>query len=325
MALAQVAAVVGAPLVPHVRNEAENVLGAVSEMIEVARRSGAPLHLSHLKVIGNPVLVDPLLTLIDEAGHDIDLSFDQYPYGAGSTLLSALLPAWAQEGGPYQTLQRLRDRDERRAIRRAVEHGEAGWENLYRACGPERIVVATAASPRQGDVGKTLLAIGQERRKDPLEAALDLLEETALDVAMVDHYAAEDVVRTIFRHPAALVGSDGIFSAHPHPRLYGTAARVLGRYALRERLIPVEDAVARLTARAADRLRLGDRGRIVEGLRADLVLLDPAHYVDLASHEAPKQVPPGVIRVLVAGQTVWTEHGATGMCPGDVLRRPMEG
>lgn len=323
--LAEEAAPFGAPLVPHVRNEADGVLEAVSEMVEVARRSEAPLHLSHLKVVGNADLVEPLLELLERARADIDITFDQYPYGAGSTVLSALLPPWAQEGGASDTLARLGDSDQREAMQRDIERGLPGWENVYKACGAEGILVAHAADQRAEDVGKTLAEIGEERSRDPFVAAMDLLKETSLDATMIDHYATEEAVRTIFRHPLQLVGSDGIFGDRPHPRLYGTAPRALGRYALKEELISVEEAVARLTARAADRVGLTDRGRIREGLRADLVLLDPARFIDTATYDDPKRIPEGISRVFVAGRTVWADGVPTGVLPGDVLREPLPG
>ena len=323
--LAEEAAPFGAPLVPHVRNEADGVLEAVGEMVEVARRSGTPLHLSHLKVVGNADLVEPLLELLDRARVDIDITFDQYPYGAGSTVLSALLPQWAQEGGPSDTLTRLEDPDLREAMQRDIEGGLPGWENVYKACGAEGIVVAHAANDRAEDVGKTLAEIGEQRGCDPFVVAMDLLRETGLDVTMIDHYATEETVRTIFQHPLHLVGSDGIFGDRPHPRLYGTAARVLGRYALKDRLISVEEAVTRLTARAADRIGLTDRGRIREGLRADLVLLDPARFIDTATYDDPKRIPEGISRVFVVGRTVWAEGAPTGVLPGNVLREPLPG
>ena len=321
--LAEEAAPFNAPLVPHVRNEADGVLEAIGEMVEVARRSGAPLHLSHLKVVGNPDLVEPLLELLERA--DVDITFDQYPYGAGSTVLSSVLPPWAQEGGPSDTLARLADQEKREAMQRDIEQGLPGWENVYKACGAERIVVTHAAGQGAEVIGKTLAEIGEERGCDPFAAAMDLLEETGLDVTMIDHYATEETVRTIFRHPLHLVGSDGIFGDRPHPRLYGTAARVLGRYALKERLIPVEEAVARLTARAADRIGLADRGRIREGLRADMVLLDPARFIDTATYDDPKRIPEGISLVFVAGRTVWADGASSGALPGDVIREPLSG
>jgi len=323
VACAEEAASFGAPLVPHVRNEGDNVLEAVGEMIEVARRSGASLHLSHLKVIGRADLVDPLLELIDRSSVDLDLSFDQYPYGAGSTLLSALLPPWAQEGGARGILARLTASHERTAIACDMRRGISGWENLYAACGPERIAIANAASSRDEAIGQTLAELGEALGIDPLNAALDLLVDTRLNATMVDHYATEATVRTIFSHPLALVGSDGIFGSHPHPRLYGTAARVLGRYALRDGLIAVEDAVARLTARAAERLGLRDRGRIAKGLRADLVLIDSKLFIDTATFAEPVSPPLGLCRVVVGGRTAWLNGEPQDARGGEVVREAL--
>src|ERR671911_544501 len=146
---------------------------------------------------------------------------------------------------------------------------------------------------------------------------------TCSSTAISGSDCTEETVRTIFRHPLHLVGSDGIFGVRPHPRLYGTVARVLGRYALKERLIPVEEAVAWLTTRAADRIGLTDRGRIRKGLRADVVLLDPERFIDTATYDDPKQVPTGVERVIVAGRTVWAGTGHTGELPGGIVREPL--
>ena len=320
--LAREAAPYGAPLAVHVRNEGAEVLTAVGEMIRVARESGAPLHLSHLKAIGRPELIEPLLKLIDEAGRDIDISFDQYPYTAGSTQLMALLPPWAQAGDADAVLARLGDPEQRRAIARDLHQGLPGWENSFASCGPEVIFVANAAEARAADIGKTLAIIAGERGVAASEALFDLLADTALDATMVHHYTDEASVREIFKHPRQLIGSDGIFGERPHPRLYGTAARALGRYALRERLLPAHEVVARLSARAADRLELGDRGRIREGLRADAVLLDPASYLDTASYDQPKQVPAGVAKVFVGGKVSWSDGAHTGTLAGGVVRTP---
>jgi N-acyl-D-amino-acid deacylase len=320
IALASEAARVAAPIAVHVRNEAAGVLDSVGEMVTVARRSGAALHISHLKAIGDPKLIGPLLDLIDEASSDADVTFDQYPYGAGTTTLATILPPWVLAGGPEAMVGRLRDEAEREPIVRDIRSGIPGWENPYGTEGPDAFVVAQAGPPREADTGKTLAQIGDERGVDPLDGALDLLAETGAAVTSIDHYATEESVRQIFRHRLALVGSDGIFSARPHPRLYGTAARVLGRYALRERLIPVEDAVARLTARAADRVSLHDRGRVRRGLRADLVLLDPSRFVDTGTYEDPARVPDGVQFVFVAGNVAWRSGRPVEPSGGGVLR-----
>jgi N-acyl-D-amino-acid deacylase len=303
VAVAEIAAEFGAPIVPHVRNEGRGILEAVGEMIEVSRRSGAPLHLSHLKSLADESLIEPLLALVEDAG----ATFDQYPYGAGSTLLASLLPAWAQEGGADATLARARDPELRARIAHDVEHGLPGWENQLGELGPERIVVG----------GRTIAELGG----DPVDTVLDLLVETELSAQMIIHYASDEAVHTIAAHRLQLVGSDGIFGEHPHPRLYGTAPRFLGRFALREGVLPVDEAVTRLTARAADRLGLSDRGRIAVGQRADLALLDPERYVDDATYEDPKRSPDGVLGVWVAGERVVEDGRVTGARPGGVLRR----
>jgi N-acyl-D-amino-acid deacylase len=323
IALSTEAARVGAPLVPHTRNEADGVLEAIGEMIEVARRSGAPLHLSHLKVIGNPELIDPLLALIDKARTSLDVTFDQYPYFAGSTTMASLLPAWAQVGGAEATLARLHDADARGRIARDVASGLPGWENIFRICGPERIWVAQAAAPRDDTAGRTLAELSEELRTDPLTVALDLMRDAALDVTMIDGYADEEAVRHILVHPAMVLGSDGIFGTRPHPRVYGATARVVGRYALREGVLPLEEMVARVTSRTAARFGLADRGRIATGLRADLVLLDPARYVDTATYDDPCRHPDGVELVVVGGRPAWRDGAATDARAGQVVTEPL--
>src|SRR5207247_8086309 len=143
--------------------------------VEVSRRSGPPLHLSHLKVVGNRELVGPLLDLVETAAADVDLTFDQYPYGAGTSMLAQILPPWAQEGGSAAILGRLGDATERRAIAHDVAWGLPGWENLYGNLGPDSFVIARAGPPRESDTGMTLARLGAGRGADPLGPALDLL------------------------------------------------------------------------------------------------------------------------------------------------------
>jgi N-acyl-D-amino-acid deacylase len=192
---------------------------------------------------------------------------------------------------------------------RDVAEGLPGWENLLGTLGPDRITV-----------GGTPLADLAEGRS-PVDTVCDQLVESELAVPMVLHYATDEAVRRIAGHRLQLVGSDGIFGEHPHPRLYGTAPRFLGRFAIREGLIPPEEAVARLTARAAYRLGLTDRGRIEPGKRADLVLLDTDRYVDEATYDDPKRSPEGVLGVWIAGEAVVRDGGTTtGARPGSVVR-----
>jgi len=303
VAVAEVAAEFDKPIVPHVRNEGDGLLEAIDEMLEVSRRSGASLHLSHLKSFADEALIEPLLEKIEDAG---GVTFDQYPYGAGCTLLASLLPAWAQEGGAAATLARLRDPDAVARIAHDVEHGLEGWENLLATAGPDKILVEGVSIADRGG--------------GAVDAVAGLLLESELGAQMVMHYAGEEAVRKIARHPLMLLGSDGIFGKHPHPRIAGSAARFLGRYAIREGLVTPEEAIARLTARAADRFGLGDRGRIEEGKRADLVLLDPADYVDRATYDEPLLLAGGVVGVWVAGERAWADGAPTGARAGGIVR-----
>src|SRR5699024_2193789 len=302
-------------LVPHVRNEAAGVIDSIGEFVRVAERTGAPLHVSHVKLVGVPHLLADLIDLLSSAQERIRLTFDQYPYGAGSPLLSALLPGYAFDGGPTATLERVRDQQERERMARDMHQGLPNWENLFAACGPDNVVITQAPAPRDGEVSKTLAQISAETGTDPAFVVMDLLSDTELDACMIDHYATEQVVREIFTSSGALVGSDGVFNPHPHPRLYGTAARVLGRYALREKLITVPEAVRRLSTGPAALLGLQDRGEIAVGKRADLVLLDPARYVDNASYDQPHAHPEGVELVTVTGEAVWERGRHTGRRP----------
>ncbi len=304
LALAQVAAEHGAPLVPHVRNEGAGLIGAIDEMLGVARQAGARLHLSHLKSLADETLIEPLLELLEAT--DVDVTFDQYPYGAGCTLLASLLPAWAQEGGATATLKRLRDPETLARIAGDVEHGLPGWENMLGTLGAERIVVE----------GESLA----DRDGKPVETVARLLLDSELGVQMILHYASGEAVKQIAAHPLMLLGSDGIFGTRPHPRVAGSAARFLGRFCLREGLLPAEEAIARLTARAADRFGLPDRGRIAEGKRADLVLLDPAAYLDRATYDDPLALAAGVTGVWVAGKRAWADEAPTGVRAGGVVR-----
>lgn len=302
VAVAEVAAEFGKPIVPHVRNEGDGLLEAIDEMLEVSHRSGAALHLSHLKSFADEALIEPLLEKVEGAG----VSFDQYPYGAGCTLLASLLPAWAQEGGAAATLARMRDPQAVAQIAHAVEYGLEGWENLLATAGPDKILVEGVSIADRGG--------------DAVETVAELLLESELGAQMVMHYASEEAVRKIARHPLMLLGSDGIFGRHPHPRVAGSAARFLGRLCLQEGMLPPKEAVARLTARAADRFGLADRGRIEVGKRADLVLLDPAAYMDTATYGQPLLLAEGVAGVWVAGERAWADGAPTGARAGGVVR-----
>jgi N-acyl-D-amino-acid deacylase len=294
-------------------------------MLDVARRSGAALNLTHLKVLGkrNAGQLPGLLELLDGAVDEgLDVTFDQYPYAAGATVLTATLPLWVHEGGASRMLERLHDPGLHARMVADMSSADSAHENHLVHCGAEAITIVDCGEHGPPDaVGRTLAAVARDRGVDPAQAAIDLLVECRLQTAMVLEYADEATVRTIARHPLMLVGSDGIFSERPHPRLWGTAPRLLGRYAIREGLLDVAEAVARLSARPAARIGLRDRGRVAPGLRADLVVFNPERLLDRATYELPDRPASGVAWVLVGGEVALSPDGPTGARAGAVVRR----
>ena len=325
IAVAQATAPYGGFLVPHIRSESAQLLEAVEEMMEVSRQSGAPLNISHLKVFGprNAAKLGGLLELMDRAADSsLDVGFDQYPYGAGNTILAAVLPPWMQEGGALATLERLKDSSLRDRIVRDMYDPGSSPENLYAHCGPNAIVISDAGPGGPAEVvGRSIAEIADVRGVEPGQAVIDLLVETELATSVILHHSSDETVRTIARHPLMLVGTDGIFAARPHPRLWGTAPKIVGRFAIREQLFTVTEAIARLTIRAARRIGLTDRGAIREGLRADLVAFDPESLVDRSTYDEPETPPNGIAWVVVGGQIAVDPNGLTGRRAGGVARR----
>ena len=308
----------------HLRGESHNLLEAVEEMIVVSRQSGTPLHLSHLKVLGrrNTWKLEPLLAMLDRAMEDgIDISFDQYPYGAGVTLLSALLPPWAHAGGIERMTSRLEDPSTVDRLLDALGDPGAGPESFYYQCGPEKIIVIDCGPDGPRDAtGRTLAEIASARNIEPERVVIDLLLETQMTALVILHYADETTVKAITRHPTMLVGSDAVFAANPHPRLWGTAPRFLGGYAIRDRIVTIREAIARLSFRAARRIGLNDRGEIAPGQRADLVVFDPDRVIDRATYREPERAPSGIDWVIVGGEVAVDPNGPTGIRRGHVAR-----
>jgi N-acyl-D-aspartate/D-glutamate deacylase len=256
-----------------------------------------PVQISHHKAAGAEAwgLVRESLALIERAqGHGLDVHADQYPYTAGSTSLLAI-----------------------------VQNG--GFETAPTALGgvaPEHVVIASASKRRDWE-GRSIAQLARELELPPREAALRALELSP-GITAVMHTMNEDDVRTVMRHPSTMIGSDGIPSlpGKPHPRLWGTFARVLGRYARELGLFPLEEAVHRMTGMAARKFGLRDRGVIRDGAFADLVLFDAARIVDVGTYEDPNHPPAGVAHVFVNGTRVVRDGAHTGARPGRPLRRP---
>ncbi|WP_371496835.1 D-aminoacylase [Kitasatospora sp. NBC_00374] len=312
---------------PHTRSYGAGALDAYAEMIEVSRRSGCPLHLTHATMnFGvNRGRAEELLALLDAALADgLDLTLDSYPYLPGSTTLAALLPSWATEGGPDRTLERLRDPAARERIRAAMEeHGSDGCHGVVADW--STVQISGVRDPRLADrVGRTVAQLAADG--GGTEAFLDLLLADGLGTTVLQHVGHEPNVRAIMRHPAHTVGSDGLLTGdRPHPRAWGTFPRYLGHYSRELGVLGLEETVARMTGRPARRLGLHRRGVIRPGYAADLVLFDPRTVRDTATFDRPRSPAAGIPYVFVGGTAVIDDSRPTGARPGRALRRRTTG
>jgi len=320
----------GAFYVSHIRNEADRVAEAVAEAIAVGEGAGVGVHVSHLKASGrrNWGRVGELLQMLEEArARGVDVSCDAYPYTFSSTGIISLVPPSACESGVAALSQRLKDPAFRAAVRQRVEGslpGEETWENEAELYGWENIGIGYCKINKQFQ-GKTLAEIAQLTGKDPFDIVFDLIEQEGAAVKLLFFGLDEQDVAAVLRHPLCMVGSDGRAVApygplgvgRLHPRYYGTFPRFLGRYVRELKVLPLPEAVARITSAPAHRLRLADRGVLKVGMRADLAVFDPETIIDCADLDDPKRYPEGVQYVLVNGQVVIDSGDHTGALPGE--------
>ncbi|MFJ5229909.1 amidohydrolase family protein [Kitasatospora sp. NPDC088391] len=310
---------------PHQRSYGAGALEGYAEMVEISRRSGCPLHLTHATMnFGvNEGRAGAFLDLVDAALADgIDLTLDSYPYLPGSTTLAALLPSWATEGGPEATLDRLTDPAVRERVRADVEeHGSDGchgvvtdWDTIQ--------ISGVRNSALSGVVGSRISELAAEQGRTGTEIFFGLLRADALGTTILQHVGHEENVRAIMRHPAHTAGSDGLLvGARPHPRAWGTFPRYLAHYSRELGVLTLEQAVARMTGRPARRLGLDRRGLIRPGHHADLVLFDPDTVRDTATYDRPRQPAEGIEHVLVNGIAALRDGKPTGDLGGRALRR----
>ncbi len=311
----------------HLRSEAETLCEAVGEAIEIGRRTGAGVQISHLKAAGreNWDQAPAALAMIEGAqAEGLDVTADMYPYAGGATYMAALLPKWALEGGTPRLLERLDDPQERARI---VQEMEAGGGNIVGKVEWDKVLISSSAE--RAYVGHAISDLAGREGKDPLIWALDALRETAGNIGMVVLLMAEENVRMQLRHPAVMFCTDGLgVSADGpmvrgimHPRFFGTYARIFGHYVRDEGLLSLEEASWKASGFPAQKLGLADRGVIREGCRADLVVFDPATVQDRASYVDPLRYPAGIETVLVNGEVVVGDGELTRGRPGRVIRR----
>ncbi len=327
VALAEVAARHDGIYTSHLRDEGLDLLAGVGEALEIGRRAGIPVVLTHHKVIGRPMWGASARTLamLDSArAAGTDAMADQYPYTASYTGISVLVPAWAMAGGDSAFQRRALDRTLRDSILAGIV-----WniENDRGGGDISRVQLARVDWDRTLEGGTLADWAAREGRPADARSGAELVLEAMRrgGASAIYHVMDEGDVERIMRHPQVAIASDGRLvtpgDGHPHPRWYGTFPRVLGHYVREKGVLTLEDAVRKMTSLPADRLGLGDRGRIAEGARADLVLFDARTVIDRATFEEPHQYPEGVPWVFVNGVAVVENGSYTTARPGQVLRK----
>lgn len=333
VALASAAGEQGGMYISHLRSEGERLVEAVDELIEIGRRAACPAEIYHLKQAGraNWSKLDAVIERIERArAEGLRVTADMYPYEAGATGLDAAMPPWVQEGGHREWVRRLREPGFRDRLASEMRAPTPEWENLMRAAGPEGMLLVSFKDPKLKPLtGKTLAEVARARGVAPEIAAMDLVVEDDSRVGTIYFIVSEDNLRREVQLPWMSFGSDaqslapeGVFLlSNPHPRAYGTFARVLGRYVRDEKLVPLEEAVRRLTSLPASNLKLHGRGLLRRGSYADVVVFDPATVQDHATYEDPHRYATGVRDVFVNGVRVLRDGEHTGARPGRFVKR----
>ena len=335
VALCEVAARYGGLYTSHIRSETDGLMGAVNELLEIVRSTGVRGEIYHLKQAGRqhwPKL-ETVIERVEAARRSgLGVTADMYTYTAGATGLYAIMPPWVQEGGHRAWVERLRDPAIRARVVDEMRRLADGWENfLHSVESADGILLASLQSERLKHLtGKTLGEVARMRGVSPEEAAIDLVVEDDSRVGAIYFTMSEDNLRREVRLPWMAFGSDagslspeGAFlRSNPHPRAYGTFARLLARYVRDEGLIPLEEAVRRLTSFPAATLGIERRGKLAVGMYADVVVFDPVHVQDHATYEEPHRYATGVVHVLVNGEPVIRDGEHTGAAPGRVVRGP---
>lgn len=327
----------------HLRYDGLKLRDGIEEAIAIGERGGIPVHIFHIKVTGQKNIgrMKEVIGLVEAArARGIRVTADQYPYVASSTSLTATIPPWAQDGGTDKLIARLKDKKERARIRKEMENTNPAWESRYQSAGTWQNIQLAAigrtrggtndpVSPNRKYEGMRIAEAAKQAGKDPFDFVFDLLIEERASISCVYFIIDEGDLALAMKQPWVAVGSDGsslavegpLHAGVPHPRNFGTFPRVLGRYVRDLKVIPLEEAIRKMTSLPASILGLTDRGAIKEGMWADLVIFDPATVADQATFEDPFQYPVGIDTVLVNGTVVLDEGKHTNARPGKVLKR----
>lgn len=335
VALARAAGEHGGMYISHMRSEGNRLLESLDELLTVAREADVHAEIYHLKAAGesNYPKLDELVRRVEDArARGLEVTADMYTYTAGATGLDAAMPPWAQEGGPEAWFDRLRDPAMRARIAAEMVRPTDEWENLMLAAGgPENVLlVGFKQDSLKHLTGRTLAEVAEMRGTAPEITAMDLVASDESRVGAVYFMMSEENVKKKIALPwvsfcsdAGALATEGVFlESNPHPRAYGSFARLLGKYVREEEVLPLEEAVRKLTSLPAENLGLRRRGRLEPGYLADVVVFDPATIRDNATFAEPHQYATGVRYVLVNGQVVVRDGEHTGATPGRVVRGP---
>ncbi len=332
--LCKVAAEYGGMYISHIRSEGNRLLEAVDELITIAREANIPAEIYHLKASGKPnwEKLDAVISKVEAArAEGLRITADMYTYVAGATGLDAAMPPWVQEGGHKAWVNRLKDEGIRKKVKQQMLTSSNDWENLFLAAGPEKmLLVGFKSEALKPLTGKTLTEVAEMRGTSPAETAMNLVIEDDSRVGTIYFLMSEENIKKkiaipwmAFDSDAASLEPEGVFlKRNPHPRAYGSFARLLGKYARDEKIIPLEEAIRRLTSFSAENLGLKRRGSLKPGHLADIVVFDPESIQDHATFEKPHQYSTGVHHVFVNGTQVLKDGEHTGAKPGRVVRGP---
>jgi N-acyl-D-amino-acid deacylase len=335
VALAQIVGEYGGMYISHMRSEGNQLLEALDELIHIARVSGVAAEIYHLKAAGaaNWPKLEKLIAKVEAARADgLKITADMYTYTAGSTGLDAAMPPWVQAGGYPRWRHQLQKPKVRELVRKEMTTPTDKWENLYLAAGGAKnvLLVGFKNAALKQYTGKTLEEVAKLRNKSPEDTAMDLVIEDGSRVQCVYFLMSEENVRRKIKLPwlsfcsdsGAPTPSGAFLKSNTHPRAYGSFARVIGKYCRDEKLIPLEEAIRKLTWLPASNLKLRRRGSLTTGNFADVVIFDPATVSDRATYDKPHQLAVGVRDVFVNGEQVLKDGDHTGALPGRVVRGP---
>ncbi|MEA1881814.1 MAG: D-aminoacylase [Candidatus Marinimicrobia bacterium] len=332
--LCKVAAEYDGMYISHLRSESNRFLEALDELITIAEKANIPAEVYHLKAGGLPnhYKMDLAISKINEARErGLDITTDMYLYVAGATGLDAHMPPWVQEGGYEKWVERLKNPEIRAKVKQEMITDTDNWENLGFLAGPDGVLFSGFKNPDlRKYIGKTLKEVADELGKHYADVAIDFVINDGSRVDVVYFLMSEENIKKQIQLPYISFGSDAgslapegdFLKYNPHPRAYGNFARLLGKYVRDEKVIPLENAIHKLTGLSAEKLKIKNRGYLKKGYFADVVIFDPETIQDHATFAKPHQLATGVHHVLVNGELVLNDGEHTGATPGKVVRGP---